>query len=90
MVNSLGLCMVYFIIFGSTIGGIIAALAEGSTFVVNDYITGEVFMYQRTMYILILAAALFPVIIQKELQELHIVSMGLFGAILTFIFILFL
>jgi amino acid permease len=90
VVNSLGLCMVYFIIFGSTIGGIIAALAEGSTFVVNDYITGEVFMYQRTMYILILAAALFPVIIQKELQELHIVSMGLFGAILTFIFILFL
>ena len=45
---------------------------------------------EKTIYILILAISLFPVVIKKELQELHWVSLTLFFSILVFVFILFL
>ena len=65
-VNSLGLCMVYFIIFGETFGKIVASL-NGATGVIDTTGFGETFIYTRTLYILILSTLLFPVIIQKEL-----------------------
>ena len=87
-INSFGMCMVYFMIFGNTIASILGSVNGVKD--VNTYLTGDNFLYTRTMYILILAMLLLPVVIQKELQELHIVSMGLFSSIMLFIFILFL
>lgn len=86
--NGLGMCMIYFMIFGNTIGSIVAGINnfEGQP---DTFITGSTFIYQRTIYILVLAMFLLPIIVKKELQELHIVSMGLFGSILLFILILF-
>jgi len=43
-INSLGLCMVYFIIFGETMGGIVANL-RGEKGVINTTISGETFIY---------------------------------------------
>jgi len=44
-VNSLGLCMVYFIIFGNTIGGIVASLAGSDGKVIDTTIGGDTFVY---------------------------------------------
>ena len=65
-INSFGLVMVYFMIFGNTIGSILGSTVGGVKSV-DTTISGEYFLYQRTLYILILAIALLPVIIQKEL-----------------------
>lgn len=44
----------------------------------------------KQSWILFLGLLLLPVVVKKELQELHIVSLSLFVAILVFIFIIFL
>ena len=43
-INSLGLCMVYFIIFGNTIGGIVSSLS-GESGEPDTTFTGPVFVY---------------------------------------------
>jgi len=43
-INSLGLCMVYFIIFGNTLGGIVASLSGEEGKIDTDF-GGEVFLY---------------------------------------------
>ena len=91
-INSLGLCMVYFIIFGKTTGSIYSSLF------IEDIPNGDIdklegwehFLTHRIPWITILAIMLLPIMVKKELQELHIVSVGLFVSILVFIFILFL
>ena len=91
-INSLGLCMVYFIIFGKTFGSIISSIF------IKDIPNGDIdklegfnhFLAHRTPWISILALMLLPIMVKKELQELHIVSVGLFVSILIFILILFL
>ena len=47
----------------------------------------DVWYYQRFFYVLLLAAALTPVILKKELAELEWLSFVLFGAIGIFILI---
>ena len=60
-INSLGLVMVYFMIFGNTIGSILGSVNGVKD--VNTYLSGDHFIYTRTLYILILAMALLPVVI---------------------------
>lgn len=45
VINSLGLCMVYFIIFGNTMGNIIASLNGTDGEVIITTISGPVFIY---------------------------------------------
>lgn len=86
---SFGLCMVYFIIFGETMGKITGAFAYGLQVDV-DTLTGSAhFFTHRVPFIIGLGVLQLPIMIKKELQELHIVGVGLFTSIMIFIFILF-
>jgi len=86
---SLGLCMVYFIIFGETMGRIVGSLSYGLDKDI-DTLTGSAhFFTHRTPFIIGLAVLQLPVMIKKELQELHIVGVGLFTAIMIFVVGLF-
>lgn len=87
VLNSLGMCMVYFIIFGKTMGGIYAAMFLGANDI--ESLTGfSHLMTHRIPWISLLAGFLLPIMMKKQLQELHIVSVGLFGAIIIFVIIL--
>jgi len=77
IVNALGLCMVYFIVFGDTTSQLVATLS-GTVWKDNFYT-------QRFFYDLILGAVLLPVILKKELAELAWVSYVLFVCLGIFV-----
>jgi len=76
MSNALGLCMVYFIVFSETMGSIFDDLL---------HLDPDHWLERKQTWILALGVALLPVILMRELQELHIVSVALFCALLTFV-----
>ena len=86
VLNSLGLCMGYFIIFSNTLASFIKDAAG-----IDPKATGfKGFLIQKYLWIILLGLGMLPLILKKELQELHIVSLSLFFALLLFVFIVFL
>jgi len=47
-------------------------------------------MVQDSFWVIVLSVIMLPIVLKKELQELHIVSVTLFVTIMIFIFIVFL
>ena len=78
IVNSLGLCMIYFITFGDTMGQLVASFVDGAA-LDSDFYTSRYF------FVLILAALLIVVILKKELAELEWLSIVLFVSLGLFI-----
>lgn len=76
-IQSFGLIIIFFTVFGSTAAQFYINLAESTQ-------TEETV---KTWMIIGLATLLFPTILMKELAELKIVSLSLFGAALIFVFI---
>jgi len=86
VLNSLGLCMGYFIIFSNTFASFVKDVAD-----IDAKATGFLgFLIKKYLWIILLGIAMLPLILKKELQELHIVSLSLFFALLLFVFIVFL
>jgi amino acid permease len=87
VVNSLGLCMIYFIVFGDTAGQLAASFTESE-------VLDSVWYTSRWCYSVPLAVLLIPICLKKELAELSwisvllFVSLGLF-ALLNFIVLVF-
>jgi len=81
-IASLGLCMIYFITYGDTMGQIAASLTD-------NYSLNEIWYTSRYFYILVLAGLLIPVILKKELSELKAVSVVLFLCLGLFIVLSF-
>ena len=79
-VNSLGLVMVYFIVYSNTIQSVVTDLSG---------LQEDSFWASRTFWVLVLAILILPVCLKKELQELHVVSLTLFVAVIVFILIIF-
>ena len=75
--NSFGLCMIYFIVFGDTGGQIAASFVEGGE-LGSDWYTS------RYCYSVPLAIFLLPICMKKELAELAWVSYLLFVALFLF------
>ena len=78
IINSLGLCMIYFITFGDTLGQLVASFVDGGE-LGSDWYTS------RYLYVVILAALLIIVILKKELAELEWISIVLFVSLGLFI-----
>ena len=78
-VAAFGLIMIYFIVFGDTAKSLSAQLIFGGK-------TDSIFA-SRALFVLVLSASLFPLIIKKELKELKIASVILFIGITAFILI---
>ena len=77
ILNSFGLMLVYFIVFGDTLSSVVMNL--------NSNVTSDDFFGKRMAYVIILSLSLCPLILKKELQELKIISVLLFVSIFTFI-----
>lgn len=77
-IMAFGLMMIYFIVFGDICSTLMSDVIYGGK---------NGFWSSRVIYILMLAAALFPLIIRKELKELKIASLILFLGVASFIFI---
>ena len=78
IVNSLMLCMIYFITFGDTMGQFVASFVE-------DTELGSEFYTSRYFFVLILAVFHIAVILKKELTELWWLSIVLFVSLGLFI-----
>jgi len=78
-VNSFGLIVVYFIVFGD----ISISLHKAVTGDEDD----DLILNQRYPYIIVLCSSLVPLIIKKELAELKIISWFLFFSIFLFLVI---
>ena len=72
--NTFGVILIYFIIFGDIMGSL-----------VSQIIGLDGFFEERTLYVLLLAAGLFPLIIKQELTELKFTSVVLFIGVFIFI-----
>lgn len=77
ILNSAGLMLIYFIVFGDTLSSLVKNL--------NDSVDDDNFFGTRKAYVIILSTVLTPLILKKELQELKIISYFLFLAIFSFI-----
>jgi amino acid permease len=86
VLNAFGLVMVYFIVFSK----IMASICMDALGVKTDDEGLVHYMATKQFWVLSLSILMLPVIIKKELQELHIVSVMLFAAVCIFIFIVFL
>ena len=75
--NSVGLMLVYLILFG----GNFATLMIN----VSDPLTKDDFFGKQMAYVFGLGVLLIPVVIKKELQELKIISFILFATVFSFI-----
>lgn len=78
IINSFGLCMIYFIVFGDTFGQLVAS------FYPNEDL-GTVWYTSRWCYSVPLAVVLIPICLKKELAELTWVSYVLFGSLFLFV-----
>lgn len=76
--NSFGLMLIYFILFGDTLAGLVINMSS---------VTKDDFMGQRAAYVIIITALLLPLAVKKQLEELKIVSVLLFVSIFSFIVI---
>ena len=81
IVNSMGLCMVYFIVFGDTTGQLVASIA-GEEWTENFYTC-------RWFYDVILCVVLIPIVLKKELAEMAWVGYTLFGCLGIFVLLNF-
>jgi amino acid permease len=80
MINAFGLMMIYFIVFGDTTSQLLMAFtgtAEGENF----------FYVSKWFYVCCIAALLLPLILQKDLAELQIISYILFVSLALFVFV---
>lgn len=78
-VNSTGLMLIYFIVFGSTAGQFVGGF--------TGYALDEIWYTSKWFYIVVLGISLSPVIVKKELAELEWLSI-LLGASLALFLIL--
>jgi len=83
IINSFGLCMIYFIVFGDTAGQLTASLVGGDAKLGSDWYTS------RYCYSVPLALLLLPVILKKELAEFAWVSYVLFVSLALFLIFTF-
>lgn len=84
---SFGMCMIYFITFSE----IVKSFFQDALGVTDDDdVTGfKGLLVNKGTWVVLLAVGMLPIIIKKELQELHIVSTLLFIATMVFILIVF-
>ncbi len=75
--NSFGMMLVYFLLFGDTLASIIVNVW---------HVDG--FLGTRAAYVLLLGLLLTPLILKKELNELRVMSITLFLAVIVFIVML--
>ena len=85
IINSFGLCMIYFIVFGDTFGQLMASLTDKEF--THDF--SGTFYTKRWFYDILLAAVLLPIVLKKELAELAWVSYVLFSSLGLFIVLSF-
>ena len=84
-IQTLGITMVYFILFADTLASFIQDI-----FSIPDSATGfEGFIIKRVFWIIILSLCILPICLKKELHEIYIVSIGLFVAVIVFSVIIF-
>lgn len=83
IINSFGLCMIYFIVFGDTAGQLAASFTDG------DYLLGDIYYTSRWFYSVPLAAVLLPIVLKKELAELAWISVVLFVSLTLFVLMSF-
>ena len=82
IINSFGLCMIYFIVFGDTFGQLAASFTD-------DKLLGDVWYTSRWCYSVPLAVVLLPICLKKELAELAWVSYVLFVSLTLFVLVNF-
>ena len=87
--NSFGLVMVYFIVFSKTMKSVAEdAIPDNKVSEDGDGI--YYLMALKEFWIVVLGIFVLPICLKRELQDLHIVSLSLFAAVVLFIVILFL
>lgn len=81
LINSIGLLIIFFSVFGDTAASMIAAIFYPTDSKLNHFVT------TRGCWVLILAFLLIPFIMMRELAELKAVSIALFSAAILFVII---
>ena len=74
--NSFGLMLIYFILFGDTISGLV---------IIFTGLGSDSVWAHRATYVIIITVLLLPLALKKHLEELTIVSLLLFLSLVTFI-----
>ena len=82
IINSFGLCMIYFIVFGDTAGQLAASFADDETL-------DSIWYTKRWFYSVPLAVILLPLVLKKELAELAWISYVLFISLTLFVILNF-
>jgi len=82
IINSFGLCMIYFIVFGDTFGQLVASFTD-------DQELGSVWYTSRWCFSVPLAVVLLPIVLKKELAELTWISYVLFISLGLFVLVNF-
>jgi amino acid permease len=78
--NSFGLMMVYFITF--------SGIAQSFVLIgIKDPSHLDMFYCKKWFYVLIIAAAAFPLCVKREIKELKLASILLFGSIFLFVIV---
>ena len=77
IINSFGLCMIYFIVFGDTFVQLVGSFTGEEL--------DEVWYTSRWCYSVPLAVVLLPIVLKKELAELAWISYVLFGSLTLFV-----
>ena len=78
LINAVGLCLIYFIVFGDTGAIMVASFVEDENY-------GTVWWTSRWPYTMFLAVILLPIVLMKDLAEFAWVSYVLFGTLGLFI-----
>lgn len=82
IINSFGLCMIYFIVFGDTLGTMMASFYDNTDL-------GDEWYTSRWCYSVPLAALLLPLCLKKELAEFAWISWVLFTSLALFVLVNF-